>query len=434
MAGDGGGWWSRLLGRTPAPPAVVRPAAAPPGAAMGPGPTPSPDAGAAVRRPLVARQGRVGGFEWLLPAPVLQRLAAAPDGAAAVAHHTGLLSNAAAQALPQRPALVCLSAALLSRPALQAAARRDLWLCTPTPLAEGDAQVIRARGARVGLLDAAPGAGAAPDFVVMLAAAGGLDTLQLAAERWREQQPGTTLVALGLPHLEAVEQALRVGFHLAGGALTRGAGKAAPGTLGADARRVCELLNHIALDSDNAVVAAAVRSDVALSLRLLRYANSPAMGLTRAADSVEQALALLGRAELRRCLQLMLLSLAASRPAGRALQENALVRARLLELLAQRRGERDAGVFFTLGLLSTIDLLMQLPLGAALAPLRLSDEMAGALLQRQGPLALQLALLDGIEASDESLAWTAAAQLGHAEHLAPDLEAAWAWAELWAAR
>jgi c-di-GMP phosphodiesterase len=383
----------------------------------------------AVRRPLVSRNGQVGGFEMLLPAPVLQRLAAKPDGAAAVAHHASLLAAATALALPQRPALVCLPGALLAHEALQTAAGRPLWLCTATPLAPALAGVLRAKGAKLGLLDATPAPSPVLDFVVMLATAGGQDTLLLAAQRWREVQPQATLVALGLPHLDAVEQVLRGGFNLAGGALARSAQPAAAqGTLGADAQRVCELLNHLALDSDNPVVAAAVRADVALSVRLLRYANSPAMGLTRTVDSVDQALALLGRAELRRCLQLMLLSLAASRPASRALQENALVRARLLELLARRRAERDPGLFFTLGLLSTLDLLMQLPLGAALAPLRLGAELMQALLQRQGPLAPQLALLDGIEASDESQAWSAAAALGHSEHLAADLEAAWAWA------
>jgi c-di-GMP phosphodiesterase len=382
-----------------------------------------------VRRPLVASNGQVGGFEMLLPAPVLQRLAAKPDGAATVAHHAGLLASAAAMASPQRPALVCLPAALLAHEALQAAAGRQLWLCTPTPLAPVLAGALRAKGAKLGLQDAAPSTTPALDFVVMLASAGDQDTLLLAAQRWREVQPQATLVALGLPHLNAVEQVLRGGFNLAGGALARSAQPAATqGTLGANARRVCELLNHLALDSDNQVVSAAVRADVALSVRLLRYANSPAMGLRRTVDSVDQALVLLGRTELRRCLQLMLLSLSASRPASRALQENALVRARVLELLARRRGESDPGVFFTLGLLSTLDLLMQLPLGAALAPLRLSAELTQALLQRQGPLASQLALLDGIEASDESEAWSAAAALGHGEHLAVDLAAAWDWA------
>jgi len=41
-------------------------------------------------------------------------------------------------------------------------------------------------------------------------------------------------------------------------------------------------------------VADAVRADVALTYRLLRYANSPALGLSRGVDSVEQAVQLLG--------------------------------------------------------------------------------------------------------------------------------------------
>jgi EAL and modified HD-GYP domain-containing signal transduction protein len=171
-----------------------------------------------------------------------------------------------------------------------------------------------------------------------------------------------------------------------------------------------------------------VRADVALGYRLLRYANSPAVGLRTPVETVEQAIAVLGRRELTRWLQVMLLTAAAMRPAQQALQQHTLMRARLLERLAERRGEAEPGAFFTLGLLSTLDTLMGVPLPTALAPLRLREEAQQALLEHRGPWQPQLALLEALEDPDESRAWAAAQALGHGDELADETAAAWAWA------
>jgi c-di-GMP phosphodiesterase len=119
---------------------------------------------------------------------------------------------------------------------------------------------------------------------------------------------------------------------------------------------------------------------------------------------------------------------AASRPAQRALQQHTLMRARLLERLAERRGEPEPGAFFTLGLMSTLEQLLQVPLATVVAPLRLREEAQMALLQGRGPWAGQLVLLEALEDPDESRAWAAAAALGHGAELSDEAEAAWAWA------
>ena len=85
------------------------------------------------------------------------------------------------------------------------------------------------------------------------------------------------------------------------------------------------------------VVTKTAGTDVALSYRLLRYANSPAIGLARAVESVEQAVMVLGRAELRRWLGVMLLNHARPQLVSAALQEHALATARFFELLARQR-------------------------------------------------------------------------------------------------
>jgi EAL and modified HD-GYP domain-containing signal transduction protein len=381
---------------------------------------PSPAAAAlpagALRRPLIGRDGQVAAFEWLLADAADRPL-------------SDLRSLWVAAVATSLPALVALPVARARDPALLAALPSGLWLLLDSLPDAELAAALRARGLQLGAPAGAPVAGPVLDFVAATAAGGGVDTLLLAEQRWREAQPRVLVVALGLTTLDEAEQLLARGYHWAGGRLSRAqAALPVAQPLGAAAHRICGLLSQLAQDADAAPVAAAVRTDVALGYRLLRYANSPAVGLRTAADTVEQAIAVLGRRELTRWLHVMLLSAAASRPAKLALQEHTLMRARLLERLAERRGEPEPGAFFTLGLMSTLEQLLQVPLATVLAPLRLREEAQLALLQGRGPWAGQLALLAALEDPQESRVWAAARAIGHGAELTEEAEAAWAWA------
>jgi EAL and modified HD-GYP domain-containing signal transduction protein len=101
----------------------------------------------------------------------------------------------------------------------------------------------------------------------------------------------------------------------------------------------------------------------------------------------------------------------------------------VLEALAQRRGEPQPGAHFTLGVLSLIEPLLQLPLADAVAPLRLGEQANAALLRREGPWAARLALLDALDQAGSEEAETQAAALGLAPGaLAEMVDEAWAWA------
>jgi EAL and modified HD-GYP domain-containing signal transduction protein len=150
--------------------------------------------------------------------------------------------------------------------------------------------------------------------------------------------------------------------------------------------------------------------------------------LRRGVESVEQAVMLLGRAELRRWLSVMLMSAAAGRQASAALQEDALTRGRLLEALARRQGVAQPELLFTVGLLSRLHLLLQMPLSQALEPLRLSDEVRLALLHGQGPWADYLALADELESDDEARFGALCAGFGGIEPVLAEAERAWNWA------
>ncbi|MDE2504760.1 MAG: HDOD domain-containing protein [Burkholderiales bacterium] len=380
------------------------------------------------RKPLVGRSGRVEAFELRLPGLIEQRLAEASAGAAGAAHYAALLA-AAAGVQGGRQALAQVPFQWLDRPGVIAQAAKGVLLL-PLGGMPGVAslQALHARGVRVGVPDGPPERAPGAEFVLLRASAGGVDTLLLSAQRWSEARPGLPLVALGLENIDDVERALASGIAYAGGRFNAADIAAPTRPLQAAAVRICALLNDLALDRDTAIVAAAVRADVALSYRLLRYANSPAIGLTRGVETVENAVLVLGRAELGRWLSVMLLSAAAGRQASGALQEEALARGRLLELLARARGVEQADRLFTIGLLSRLHLLLQMPLRAALEPLRMSDEARRALLDRAGPWADYLTLADEIEGDDEDRFGALCRPWGGIDAVLALAEQAWGWA------
>lgn len=430
------------MGRDSGATAVAEPPAKAAAKAPAKAPTPAPAASRAVaapaassttfgvRRPLVGTSGSVAGFELALPPAVEQRLLARGDMAARAAHQAMLLASASNVVKARRAPVLTIAATALAKPSVAQLAQGGEWLCVedlvqlPPEIAQG----LRGRGVRLGVPDGPPAQAPQADFVLLRAASGGLDTLMLSSQHWRSARPRVPLVASGLQHLDDVERLLRSGFTLVGGALDRSRSAPVQRPLSAAAHRICELLNHLSLDAATSVVAESVRGDVALSYRLLRYANSPAVGLRRAVESVDDAVMLLGRQELYRWLSVLLLTVAESRQASQALQEAALARGRLLESLARRVDDPSPSTLFTIGMLSLLEVLLQTPLPEALAPLRLSETVRAALLSRQGPYAPYLVLAQALDADDASGLDALAQPWGGLEVVQTLAEEAWSWA------
>ncbi len=386
--------------------------------------------GLGVRRPLIGRQGQVAGFELLLAPAVERRIAGRADTPSAQLYHRVLLSSAAAVTAGGRAALVRMPAAALGHAALVAAVPAGAWLALDglAALTPASCQALRAGGAQLGVPDGPPQAEPAPDFVLLQGGAAGIDSLLLSAQRWREALPRVRLVCTGLQHLEDVEQLLEAGIDLASGELGRSRCAPPPRALGAAAQRIVGLLNDLSQDRDTSLIADAVRGDATLTYRLLRYANSPAIGLKRAVEAVDDAVQLLGRGELRRWLSVQLAASSPGRAAGRALEESALARGRVLEAVALQLGDPNPGAHFTLGVLSLIEPLLQVPLAQAVGPLRLGEGFEAALLRREGPWAPRLAMLEALDAGQADAAGAQSLQIGLARgELDEFVQAAWNW-------
>lgn len=146
------------------------------------------------------------------------------------------------------------------------------------------------------------------------------------------------------------------------------------------------------------------RQDPGLSMRLLNYLNSAAMGVRERITSIRHALALLGEAPLRRwALAFAIMSAASDKP--RELVRTCLVRARCAEVIATeaRVGVSGFEAFLT-GLFSALDVMLDQPMEEAVRPLPVSPEVKAALIEEAGALGALRRMIRNIEtASWEAL-------------------------------
>lgn len=164
------------------------------------------------------------------------------------------------------------------------------------------------------------------------------------------------------------------------------------------------LLNIMRLvqgDAETAEIADAMKQDPLLSFRILRYLNSPALGLSHRIDSLGQALVILGRQRLTRWLSVLLFSVRDPHFGDWLLVENALTRGRLMEVLGEQSmpGVAHDPLFLT-GIFSCLGELLHRPLAETLNDMPLADDIKKALLERGGPYAPLLAVAEASEDFD----------------------------------
>jgi c-di-GMP phosphodiesterase len=137
-------------------------------------------------------------------------------------------------------------------------------------------------------------------------------------------------------------------------------------------------------DADMDKLGEIVSRDVGLSYNLLRFVNSAFFSVPRRIESIRDALVLLGLQNVKRWATLMALADTNDKP--HELIVTGLVRARMCELVAVARGEkREAEAYFTIGLFSVVDALMDVSLIELLRQLPFSQEIMDALLNYDGP-------------------------------------------------
>lgn len=157
-------------------------------------------------------------------------------------------------------------------------------------------------------------------------------------------------------------------------------------------------------------------SDVNLSFKLLRYAQSPLFKRRSEISTIKQAVVMLGHDELKRFASLMF-SAQFSNDKPAELTVMSLLRARFCESVANLPGQsEDKSSAFLVGLLSLIDAMLDAELVELLEKLPLAETIKETLCNKKGKLALYLHLVCAFEQAD----WKQAQKI--ADHLALELD------------
>ena len=128
-----------------------------------------------------------------------------------------------------------------------------------------------------------------------------------------------------------------------------------------------------------------ISQDASLVYQLLRYMNSAFYNLSTKVESIKHALTLLGTNEVRKWASLMLmLRLSDEKP--KELIVTGMIRAKMAELLGGDDKNKTPDQYFTVGLFSILDALMDMPLPEVLDALPLCKETSSALKSYKGAM------------------------------------------------
>ncbi|MFC5459204.1 HDOD domain-containing protein [Massilia niabensis] len=194
---------------------------------------------------------------------------------------------------------------------------------------------------------------------------------------------------------------------------------------GTSRRRLLGLLALLARDADSRELELVLKQDPVLSFHLLRLVNSAAFALNTPITGYVQAIAVLGRRQLQRWLQLLLYAGGSADGLPNLLLPLAALRAGQLEMLCKAEGgERDEqDLAFMTGAFSLLDRLLGMPMQDIVGDLRLPGHVEAALLERSGALGERLRMAEHGADSDalraagiDGATWWAS--LLHAHHWA----------------
>ncbi len=175
------------------------------------------------------------------------------------------------------------------------------------------------------------------------------------------------------------------------------------------ARLVAEV-NRPELDVDK--LENIIKGEVALSLKLLRYLNSAGLGWRHEVTTIGQALRVLGQKPTRKWASLVAMTLAGEHK-PKELMQTSLLRGQLCEEIgALVLGDSRRSELFLVGLLSSLDALLDRPMPILLEQMRLGKEIVATLLGDETPLRACLNLTIAYDQGDWTTVDSLSATLG----------------------
>jgi len=195
---------------------------------------------------------------------------------------------------------------------------------------------------------------------------------------FRLKHPGRRAIAIGVSNHAVLQRCWTIGFEYFQGQFIDEP-VVVPGRALPQNRAV--LFNLLSkLQDENVKIHALdslVASDVVLSYRLLKLVNSASFGLDEPIDSIRQSLMLLGVKRVASLVSMLAMSGVKDKPQELAMI--GMIRGKLCELLAMEMKFGQEDRYFTMGLLSVLPALFDMPIVQILEQLPISSDMATAL-------------------------------------------------------
>lgn len=166
-----------------------------------------------------------------------------------------------------------------------------------------------------------------------------------------------------------------------------------------------KLMRQMMDDADIEEIEKTFRSSPGLTYKLLLLVNSVSFAGLQKIQTVRHAISMLGRAQIKRWVQLALFATDDSHAVENPLVDMAAVRGGFMEQMAtvcpRLRGNQDApDQAFMTGILSLLESLYDIPMGQIADELNLSEEVQLALVGREGVYGSLLALAEALEQVD----------------------------------
>ncbi|VTU20546.1 EAL and HDOD domain-containing protein [Variovorax sp. RA8] len=201
------------------------------------------------------------------------------------------------------------------------------------------------------------------------------------------------------------------------------------GTMQPESMLIVQLMQMIQRNQDVREIEAVLKRDAALTYRLLRYINSPAIGAGVEIHSLRHAVTMLGYAPLFRWLS-VLLAMSNAKASPPFLMKKAVLRGRFVELMGKGMlPASDADNLFVVGMFSLIDRLLGVPMREVLGKVQLSEAVQQAILTREGAYGPLLALAESCEEDGTRAASLAEALFMSADQVNAAHLSALAWAQ-----
>lgn len=210
------------------------------------------------------------------------------------------------------------------------------------------------------------------------------------------QAPASPL-AKGLADSEAFNEAIGHGYAGAVGWFFLSARREPSVALSPAHARIIDLLNLVRNNAEVSEIELALKRDVTLAFKLLRYINSAGFGMANEVNSFRHAVTIMGYDKLNRWLSLLLVNASQDHSAP-ALMQTAVVRGRYMEQMgAHLLPKSQLDNLFITGAFSILDILLGTRLDVIFEKLQLPGGITEALLQQRGEIAPLLDLARTLE-------------------------------------